>query len=59
MEKLNSRPVLSLGHLPIANITACTIGYIKLSSTRFVVKPEGVQQCIFDVFLTKTVGVGL
>ena len=26
-------------------------------STRFVVKPEGGQQCIFDVFLTKPVGV--
>ena len=26
-------------------------------SARFVVKPEGGQQCIFDVFLTKPVGV--
>ena len=25
-------------------------------STRFVVKPEGGQQCIFDLFLTKPVG---
>ena len=25
-------------------------------STRFVVKLEGGQQCIFDVFLTKQVG---
>ena len=31
-------------------------GSIILSS-RFVVKPEGGQQCIFDVFLTKPVGV--
>ena len=28
-----------------------------LTSTQFVVKPEGGQQCIFDVFLTKPVGV--
>ena len=28
----------------------------RIVSSRFVVKPEGGQKCIFDVFLTKPVG---
>ena len=32
------------------------LGMHTLHSKRFVVKPEGGQQCIFDVFLSKPVG---
>ena len=37
--------------------TSSRIWLLYEPSSRFVIKPEGGQQCIFGVFLTKAVGV--
>ena len=55
--QLNS--VYFFGEIPDDAIESVTIYVIIIRghsfSSRFVVKPEGGQQCMFDVFLTKPV----